>query len=305
MQTLTQIRGILESAGLAPRKAMGQNFLIDHNLMGKLLELADLDGRQTVLEVGPGTGSLTEELLSRCQNGKLVCVELDRGLGDVLADRFAAAANFTLIRGDALAGKHKLSPEVIAAVAPEAHLVSNLPYNIATPLLAQCLIDSWRTLNSDKKAEGLCRFNRMTFTVQREVADRLMAGVDSQAYGQVSILVGLLGKTQAGPIVPATAFWPRPAVASRIMRIDFDATSAAGVVNIDVLKAVLAGAFAQRRKQIGSMLRRHDVAFAGPALAEAMSQAQIDPTCRPEQIVPQQYRILANALCRHLPVPGK
>jgi 16S rRNA (adenine1518-N6/adenine1519-N6)-dimethyltransferase len=240
---------------------------------------------------------LTEELLARCQHGKLVCVELDRGLGDVLADRFAAAENFTLIRGDALAGKHKLSPEVIAAIAPDAHLVSNLPYNIATPLIAQCLIDSWRAMNSDKKAGDLCRFNRMTFTVQREVADRLLAGVESQAYGQVSILVGLLGKCRPGPIVPATAFWPRPAVASRIMRIDFDAASAAGVVNVDVLTAVLAGAFAQRRKQIGSMLRRDDVAFAAAALAEAFGRAKIDPTCRPEQIGPEQYRILANALC--------
>jgi 16S rRNA (adenine1518-N6/adenine1519-N6)-dimethyltransferase len=296
MQTQTQIRGILESAGLAPRKAMGQNFLIDHNLMGKLLELAGLDGNQTVLEVGPGTGSLTEELLARCQNGKLVCVELDRGLGDLLADRFAGVENFTLIRGDALAGKHKLSPEVLAETGPEAHLVSNLPYNIATPLLAECLIGSWRTLNSDKKSAGLCRFNRMTFTVQREVGDRLQAGLASQAYGQVSILVSLLGKCSPGPIVPATAFWPRPAVASRIMRIDFDASQAVGVVNIDVLTSVLAGAFAQRRKQIGSMLHRKDVAFAAPALADAMGQAKIDPTCRPEQIAPEQYRILANAL---------
>ena len=330
MQTLTEIRAILESAGLAPQKAFGQNFLIDLNLLAKLVELAGLTGSQTVLEVGPGTGSLSEELLERC--GKLVCVEIDRGLGNVLADRFAWANNFRLIRGDVLAGKHELSREVIEAIAPEAHLVSNLPYNIATPLLAQCLIESWRTLRHDAALQSvaldvlhkhagetpapqsaqtpapqaaaetpapqqtLCRFARMTFTVQRELADRLLAGPGGETYGPVSILVSLLGKSQAGPIVPASAFWPRPNVASRMMRIDLDVARSVEVLDIDILTALLSAAFAQRRKQIGSLLRRKDAAFAPDALAAAMAEAAIDQAQRPEQIATDQYRQMANAL---------
>ena len=313
MQTLTEIRAILESAGLAPQKAFGQNFLIDLNLLAKLVELAGLTGSETVLEVGPGTGSLSEELLARC--GRLVCVEIDRGLGNVLADRFASAGNFRLIRGDVLAGKHELSREVIEAVAPEAHLVSNVPYNIATPLLAQCLIESWRTLRHDAALQSealdvlhkqagetpapqqtLCRFARMTFTVQRELADRLLAGPGGETYGLVSILVSLLGKTLAGPIVPASAFWPRPKVASRMMRIDLDIARSVEVLDIDILTALLSAAFAQRRKQIGSLLRRKDAVFAPDALAAAMATAAIDQTQRPEQVAADQYKQMANAL---------
>ena len=294
MQTLTEIRQLLEEAGLAPQKRFGQNFLIDKNLLAKLLELAAVDAQQTVLEVGPGTGTLTEELLDRC--GRVVAVEIDRGLHSLLQRRLGDRANVVLLHQDVLADKRHLSPTVTAALGPEASLVSNLPYNIATPLVAQCLTDTWKVAAGKADASALCRFQSLTFTVQREVADRFAAGASSELYGQVSIVVALLGRVTKGPLAPPGAFWPRPNVDSRMMRIDFDDAKAGRLRDVETLLAVLNLAFAQRRKQIKSVLKRCDGVFDADRLAEALRQAGIDGTLRPEDIPGDQYLALANAL---------
>jgi 16S rRNA (adenine1518-N6/adenine1519-N6)-dimethyltransferase len=292
MQTLREIRRLLEEAALRPRKQLGQSFLIDHNLLGKLVELAELAGGETVLEVGPGTGSLTEELLDRA--ARVVAVEVDRGLCDLLRRRLGGRENFKLIGGDVLAGKHALSPAVLDAVGPGTHLVSNLPYQIATPLLVECLVQSWRAARGARRTE--CGFQRLTFTVQREVADRLTASPGGRSYGPVSVVIALLGHIRLGPPVPASAFWPRPNVTSRIVRIDFDSDRAKRLGDCGTLTTVLGLTFGQRRKQIGSVSRRASAAFGGPALEAALAAAGIDPTSRPEVISPQQFLAMANAL---------
>jgi 16S rRNA (adenine1518-N6/adenine1519-N6)-dimethyltransferase len=293
MQTLQQIRQLLDERDFSPRKQFGQCFLIDHNLMGKLLNLADLRGGETVLEVGPGTGSLTEELLSRA--GRVVAVEIDRGLCQLLTERLGDRPNFTLIGGDALAGKHALSEAVLEAIGPvPARLVANLPYNIATPLIAECLISSWRTMAG--KAGRHVRFESLTFTVQREMADRLAAGVGGADYGPVSVLVALLGRFQAGPVLPPSCFWPSPKVSSRMARIDFDADRAAEVTDIDTLTGVLAVTFGQRRKQLGAIARRRDAESPSHGLSAAFAASGIDPTLRAEAVAPEQLRLLANAM---------
>lgn len=291
MQTLTEIRAMLAAAGLRPNRRLGQNFLIDHNLMAKLLALADPAGGSIVLEVGPGTGSLTEELLARC--GKLVAVEADAGLAALLADRFADRENLLLIHGDVLAGKHEIAPAVTAGLGDEADLVANLPYRIATPLIGQCLIDSW---HAGRGLQARCAFGRLSFTVQREVADRLAAPAGGAAYGPISVIVSVLGRLTPGPAVPASAFWPRPRVEGRIMRIDLDAAGAAGVADVDVLTSVLSLSFAQRRKQIGSIVRRKGSPLGPEAAAAALRAAEVDPTLRPQQVTPGQFVAMANSL---------
>jgi 16S rRNA (adenine1518-N6/adenine1519-N6)-dimethyltransferase len=258
--------------------------------MARLVETADLTGGETVLEVGGGTGSLTEQLASRA--ARVVVVEVDHGMVRLLRGRLAEKDNVSLIAGDVLAGKHKLSPDVLAALGEQAHLTANLPYNIATPLISLCLQSSWRAA----RGLGGCRFERLTFTVQREVADRFAAEPGGKIYGPVSVLVSLLSRLQMGPIVPASAFWPRPKVASRIVRLDFDDAAAANVNDAGTLTDVVAAAFAQRRKQMGSLLRRPNLPWPADAIAAAFTQADIDPTCRAETIAPQQYLALANSL---------
>ena len=293
MQTLSEIRAILEEAGLKPTKRFGQNFLFDKNLMAQIVQLAEVTGEQVVLEVGPGTGSLTEELLARA--ARVVAVEIDRGLGDVLERRLGDNDRFTLIRGDVLESKHAIAPQVHAALAPRATMVANLPYNVATPLVAQCLIDSWRA-QAPGGPGGLCRFERLTFTVQREVAERFAARVGSDAYGPISIYAALLGHVRLGPVLPASAFWPRPDVASQVVRIDFDGKAAAAIPNIDTLLAVVTLSFAQRRKQIGSIIRRRESPFVPQNLADAMAAAGIDPQQRAEQVTPDSFAAMARSL---------
>ena len=292
MQTLTEIRQLLADAGLRPNKQFGQNFLIDRNLMGKILTTAHLAGTETVLEVGPGTGSLTEELLARA--AEVVAVEIDHGLAALLRDRLGTKPGFRLLETDILAGKHAISPDVLAALSADVHMVANLPYSIATPLIALCLAASHAAGKQNHAAAPT--FQRLTFTVQREVADRLAAAPGPKTYGPVSVTVALLGRITLGPIVPAAAFWPRPNVASRIVRIDFDPSAAAELADTDVLRHLLASAFSQRRKQIGSILRRKDPPWPPDALAAALNAARIDLTARPERITPDQFRLTANVL---------
>lgn len=293
MQTQAQIKEMLEEANLAPNRTYGQNFLIDHNLMTKLLELAQILPELPVLEVGPGTGSLTEELLAVSR--RVVAVEIDRGLHGLLTRRLGAMPNLVLLHDDALSGKHAITPEVLAALGPAAQLVANLPYSIATPLVAQCLLDSWAASRGDS---ALTRFNRLTFTVQREVGDRMAATTGDADYGPVSVIVSLLGKVTLGPVVPATSFWPRPNVVSRIVRIDFDAAAAAALEDGSILSAALFFAFNQRRKQIGSVIRRKDVGLASNVFLTAVLDAGVGPTLRAEEITPPQFLAIANSLAR-------
>ncbi|MBS3735348.1 MAG: ribosomal RNA small subunit methyltransferase A [Phycisphaerae bacterium] len=297
MQTLSEIRALLAEAQLAPRRRLGQNFLIDANLMGKLVALADPSPGQTVLEVGAGTGSLSEALLARCApDGRVVAVEADAGLGRLLRRRLGERANLTLICGDALAGKHAIAPDVLAAAGPEAVLVANLPYSIATPLLAEALATTWHTDHGS--AATPCALRCLTVTVQQEVADRLTAAAGVGAYGPVSVLVSLLGGGTIGPAVPPEAFWPRPKVASRMLRIDYDARAAGRIDALDALRRLLTAAFAQRRKRIGSLPRRCAATLEPAAVAAALDAGGIDPDARPQAVPPEHYRRAANALVR-------
>jgi len=291
MQTLSEIRSMLAEAGLSPLRRFGQSFLVDGNLMAKLIELADVTGAQTVLEVGSGTGSLTEELLVRA--GGVVAVEIDRGLCRLLRGRLGGRENITLIEGDVLDGKGSLSAAVLKALPDGACLVANLPYNIATPLIANCLAGSWRVVAG---GAGGRRFDRLTFTVQQQVADRLAAGPGGGEYGPISVQVALLGRLTLGAGVPPTAFWPAPKVASRMVRIDFDAVAAERLKSIDALRSVLTLSFGQRRKQIGTIIRKGSSALSAERLVAALELAAVDPRSRGEAISPQQYLVIANAV---------
>jgi len=282
---------MLSSAGISPRRRCGQCFLIDHNLMNRLVALADVPSGATVLEIGAGTGSLTEELCKVA--GRVVAVEVDRRLAELFRKRLGEQAKLRLIVTDALAGKHALAPEVLDAVGARAHLVSNLPYAVATPVIVECLLSSWRA--ASRSRENACTFERLTFTVQQEVAERLVASPGGASYGPVSVLVALLGEAAPGPAVPASAFWPRPKIASRILRIDFDAARAA-LVPAEELQRILTAAFSQRRKQIGSLPRRKHLPYRGEDILAAFHAAGIDPAIRPQQVSPEAFCAVARML---------
>src|SRR5689334_2745389 len=161
-QTKHQIQELLTQAGSQPRHRFGQNFMIDQNLVRIVADAGSIAPGDRVIEVGPGTGTLTEELLSR--GAHVVAVEIDRDLAAALRERHANEPRFELIEGDALSGKHQLNEALLAHIndaTGRTKLVANLPYNIASPLVIELLIAGVELL---------------AFTVQKEVADRLRAG---------------------------------------------------------------------------------------------------------------------------------
>jgi 16S rRNA (adenine1518-N6/adenine1519-N6)-dimethyltransferase len=294
-QTQTEIRQMLEESGLKPQKMFGQNFLVDHNLLRAVVELSGVSAGDTVLEVGPGTGTLTDALLEAGAN--VLAVEIDHGLARLLAARYAAQPRVRLMRADVLAGKHRINPDVLAAAGEMSpagvHLVSNLPYNIATPLICDCLLQS---LAAARGRPGAVRFIRLTVTIQREVAGRLMAGADDEAYGPASVLVALLANVEAGKKLPATAFWPPPNVVSQMIRIDPVAPPPDVLGDPAVLRQLVNWAFSHRRKKIISTGRRTGAPFRPEAIEAALAAADVDPDSRPERITPRQFARMAAEL---------
>ncbi|MFO0834379.1 MAG: 16S rRNA (adenine(1518)-N(6)/adenine(1519)-N(6))-dimethyltransferase RsmA [Phycisphaerales bacterium] len=272
MQTLADIKAILAQHGLSPRKALGQNFLLDHNLIRKLVDASGVGAGDVVLEVGPGTGTLTEELLSR--GCRVIACELDHGLARMLRERLGSptSGSFTLIEGDCLEGKHALNDELTRTLremtggsADEPvgtgggrgfRLVANLPYGAASPLMTT-LLASWASCRS------------MHVTIQREVADRLLAKPGTDAYGTLGIIAQAAAEVSLVATLPPECFWPRPDVTSAMVSIVRRARALTD--DLPRLAACCQKVFGQRRKQIGSVLGR---GFAFPAGIEANRRAE-------------------------------
>lgn len=276
VQTKREIQGLLERAGAQPRKRFGQHFLIDGNLMRRLCASAELTAADRVLEVGSGTGGLTDLLARRA--GEVGCVEIDRALHGVLGDRFAGVGNVRLFAGDVLESKHRLRGEVAEWLGEEPwrssqayKLVSNLPYQVATPLVMNLLVD-------------YPQVRRMCFTVQAEVGERFLARAGSRAYGPVSVLVSLLARAAVVARLPRQVFWPAPAVESVMLRLD--------VHEAPALKEEDRGAFAEFLRKVFDYRRKSLRAAMGHALGEAARdglRGPVDGTRRPETLTPEEW----------------
>ncbi len=283
MQTLAQIKHMLEERGLRPKRSLGQNFLIDHNLIRKLVDSAGVGPGSLVLEVGPGTGTMTEELIARgCE---VIACELDDALAQMNRERIPTlpgGERFSLIHGDCLAGKHDVNPEIIAALRGRPFtLVSNLPYGAGTPLMSTLLVD-----------HPQCR--ALAVTIQREVGDRIIASPGSKDFGPLAVIAQALCTAQRVAIAPPECFWPRPDVTSAMLilkRLDTPLTD-----NARALSEFCRVIFAQRRKQLGSLLGR---TADWTALAQLPGCEGITPMLRAEQLSVAQIL----ALGRAIPVP--
>ncbi|HED54770.1 MAG TPA: ribosomal RNA small subunit methyltransferase A [Phycisphaerales bacterium] len=262
MQTLAEIRELLADRGMSPRHRLGQNFLIDHNLIRKLVDAADLSPGELVLEIGPGTGTMTEELLDRgCE---VIACELDPDMVDLLGERFGEHPRLTLIRGDCLASKHELSGEILSAIGDRSFkLVSNLPYGAATPVMLALVTGNRR-----------CRGQFVT--IQREVADRLGASPGSKAYGGLSVVVQTFAETVIIARLPNACFWPRPEVASAMVALIPKAE--APEINRQDFAHFCQALMQHRRKQLGRTVRQPYVLPEGldrTRRAESLTPAEI------------------------------
>ncbi len=268
---LPPLREALERHGLLARKSFGQHFLLDLNITRKIARLAEVGEGDTVIEVGPGPGGLTRALLET--GAKVVAVEKDSRFLPLLGELADAAdGRLTLVEGDAL----RADMAALAEGGP-AHMVSNLPYNVGTQLLINWLTGPFRPLS-------------MTLMFQKEVADRIAAQEDDDAYGRLAVLSQTVCSAKVVMDLPARAFTPPPKVASAVARL-VPLDPAPDKALVSALERVTAAAFGQRRKMLRSSLKP----IGGGALCEA---AGIDPDARAETIPIEGFQALAAALLK-------
>ena len=292
----TATRQMLERFGLATKHRLGQNFLVDDNVIARILDLARLAEDSRVLEVGPGIGTLTLGMLPHA--GSVVSVEADRELEPVLADLAHAFPNFAYVMGDALkvswadivaasCGTADAGARAADASCEPSILVANLPYNVAATIILKYLAE-----NPSLEAAVVM--------VQAEVADRICAGPGSKAYGAYTAKLRLYGEVTGRFEVPPTCFMPAPHVNSAVVRIDRAPAAdpstgdALGPGHIAATCAVIEAAFAQRRKTIRNSMAANG--YDKATLDAAFAAAGIAPMARAETLAPEDFIRLASVL---------
>lgn len=267
-QTLSDIKRLLADHGLRPKKKFGQNFLHDGNHMGKIMGAAALSAGDVVLEVGPGTGALTERLVDA--GARVVAVEIDRDMEPILRGRLGD--RITLHMGDALDGKHAINPEVVELLEQQGgeafKLIANLPYNIASPLLANLALDH-------------PAMSAAVVMIQKEVADRLLAPPGTKAYGPLGILLqAIFEVSRVGALKPG-CFYPPPTIDSAVVALHRRDTPVCA--DPHAFSKLLHELFSKRRKQLGAILGRETPLPDG-----------VEPAMRPEVLTLDQLCELAD-----------
>ncbi|MBN1393132.1 MAG: ribosomal RNA small subunit methyltransferase A [Sedimentisphaerales bacterium] len=287
MHTKQQIQQLLASAGVEPNKRLGQNFLIDLNLMRLLVDTANIGNDDIVLEVGCGTGSLTQALTERA--ARVIAVETDRTLAEIAAGELAGVGNVEVINADVLENKNTISKIVIDAIelARQNHsgkffLVSNLPYSIASPLMMNLIT-------------GEVVADAMYVTIQKEVAERMTAKPGDQHYGTLSIHIAATGEAKKERTLKPTVFWPEPQVHSAMISFVRRAEKVSRIQSMKLLGEVVNLFMQHRRKMVQACTK-----FSEGKLAELSSWSDIfekcgiDPHNRPEQLTPEDFIAVAN-----------
>lgn len=250
-----RLRAAFEARDLHPRKALGQNFVIDPNTIRKVVDVAGLKPTDRVLEIGAGAGSLTLGLAAASE--KVTAIEFDRRLLPVLDDMLVGVSNVEVVAADALA--------VDLSAIDARILVANLPYNIAVPVVVRVL-------------EQAPAIETLVVMTQREVGERLVAGPGSKTYGQISVIVRYFATASVAGKVSRRAFWPVPNVDSVLVRLE--RVDPPEGVEREVLFRVIKAAFAQRRKTLRNALT--GAGFVG--VEEAIAAAGIEPSDRAEDL---------------------
>jgi 16S rRNA (adenine1518-N6/adenine1519-N6)-dimethyltransferase len=287
MQTKHQIRQLLSSAGVRPNRRLGQHFLIDLNLMRLLADSADIQKNDVVLEVGCGTGSMTELLTQK--TGKVIAVELDRNLSEIAEKQLAKDENVQLINADILYSKHTLNHAVVDALASAQEqcrgrilLVANLPYDIASSLMMNLVT-------------GPTIADAMYVTVQKEVAERMTATPASGNYGILSIFLGATGKVKTIRTLKPAVFWPQPKVDSAMVRFVRNRAKCDRIVNMELFGKIVHLFMGHRRKTILACSKlTHGNLEQITDWSEIFDKCSLSSKRRPETLNPEDYVAITN-----------
>jgi 16S rRNA (adenine1518-N6/adenine1519-N6)-dimethyltransferase len=271
------IRDILEMHSIELKKSLGQNFLFDRNSVDKIVRTAEITKDDVVLEIGPGIGHLTAQLLEHA--GHVIAVEIDQRFIEILTKIFGGCDNFTLVHADIL--KVNLVERLGELGITPTKIVANVPYYITTPILTH-LVDS-----------GI-PFSSATITLQKELAERYVAVPSTKAYGSISVVLNYWGIPRICGTIHAQCFYPTPKIDSSVLHIQMHETPPVGVPDTLLFYRMIRMAFGQRRKMLRNTLQ--PLADEGFPVREALAAAGIPETHRAENLSLQDYARLTETL---------
>jgi 16S rRNA (adenine1518-N6/adenine1519-N6)-dimethyltransferase len=279
LASVSTIRELLSRFEISPLKQLGQNFLCDAHMLAAIADSAELDGGKSVLEIGPGLGALTQQLALRA--GKVVAVEIDKGLLPVLEYTLADFSNVEVIHGDILKQDlHQLHEKLGGGAFA---VCANLPYYITTPIIMNLL-------------ESGLPITTLSFLIQKEVAERMAARPGSKNYGSLSIAVQYYTDVEIVTKVPPTCFVPQPGVDSIVVRLRKKAAPGVSVPDEELFFALTRCAFAMRRKTLANNIAASSLGLTREQAQLLLENCGLSPTVRGEALSLAEFGALAGAV---------
>jgi len=279
-------KSILEQFQFTFKKSLGQNFIIDTNILRNIVQVAGANKRAGAIEIGPGIGALTEQLAKTCK--KVLAFEIDQRLLPVLGETLAPYDNITIIHEDFLKADVHKAIETHLHDCDELILAANLPYYVTTPIIMKCL-------------EEHLPVRRMTVMMQKEVGERISAKPGSKNYGSLSIAVQYYTDAEVAMIVPKTVFMPQPNVDSCVVKMDLLEKPRVKVEDEGFLFKVVRASFSQRRKTILNNLVNslENGKEKREAILASLKGSGIDPTRRGETLTIEEFARLSDELYKY------
>lgn len=282
MNLYEETKFLLDKYHIQASKRLGQNFLIDENVVEDILKAAEITREDLVIEIGPGLGTLTSALLEKAK--KVVSIELDDRMLEILKDRFQLYSNFTLIHGDILKLDLKtiMEKEKEESKAQDIKIVANLPYYITTPIVMKLL-------------EERLPITSITIMIQKEVAKRLTAKPGEKEAGAITYAVSYYAKAQEKREVPHTAFLPSPEVESEVISLQIRKKPKVQVKNEKLLFQIIKAAFSQRRKTLLNSLANNNI-IEKEKLRKFLQKEGLSETIRGEAFTLEQFAKLSDCI---------
>lgn len=267
---------IMKKYNISANKKLGQNFLIDGEVVEGIVKTANVSKDNLIIEIGPGLGTLTKYLLEKA--GKVICIELDNRMIKILNDRFFLYHNFQIINEDVLKVNLKslIKEEKQNNGIKNVKVVANLPYYITTPIIMKLL-------------EEKLDIESITVMIQKEVADRLVAKPGDRLSGAITYTVSYYAEAEKGLIVPNNSFMPEPEVTSEVIKLTIRKEPAIKVKNEELLFKIIKQAFSQRRKTLVNALASSEMFESKDEVIKLLNEIGIDEKVRGENLTLEQY----------------
>ena len=280
---LEDTKFIMKKYNIKANKSLGQNFLIEQNVVDCIIESSNINDEDLVIEIGPGLGTLTKFLLEKA--GKVVCIELDENMVSILNERFSLYSNFKVINQDVLKTnlKELIKVEKEKNNLKKAKVVANLPYYITTPIIMKLLEDE-------------LDLESITVMIQKEVADRLIAVPGSKETGAITYAIYYYSKAEGMLEVPKESFIPQPEVTSKVIKLNIRDNPTIEVNNKDFMFKIIKCAFMQRRKTLLNALTNTKIFLNKEEGIKILKELKLQEDVRAERLTLQDYANLSNIL---------